>query len=195
MVFPDGYMSGVRRREARRAATPWGASAARAGALAGAAWLATAPVFGAPVPWPAREAVCNAVRAGCDAAGDPQAARAQLLVVLSPRMVYALREWPRLRNQAQAAGFDVHGVRDPQVPEAEWQSAVTAAGLFELAAWPPARLDDWPGIQVRNHWPMAWVRWQGRTHPWPILGVMPDVSWLQLLRERLEDLQACTGQP
>lgn len=186
-------MSGVRGRGVRRA-TPWGVAVARAGVVAGAALLATAPASGASAPWPAREAVCAAVRAGGDASAGPQAARAQLLVVLSPRMVYALREWPRLRDQAQAAGFDVHGVRDPRVPEAEWHAAVAAAGLSELAAWPAARLTDWPGTQVRNHWPMAWVRWQGRTHPWPILGVMPDAAWLQLLRERLEDLQACSGQ-
>jgi hypothetical protein len=109
-------------------------------------------------------------------------------------MVYALREWPRLRDQAQAAGFDVHGLRDPRVPEAEWQSAVMAAGLPELATWPVSSVTGWPGTPVRNHWPMAWVRWQGRTHPWPILGVMPDGAWLQLLRERQEDLQACFGQ-
>lgn len=186
-------MSGVRRRGVRRA-TPSGVAVARAGVVAGAALLATATAPGASAPWPAREAVCAAVRAGGDAALDPQAARAQLLVVLSPRMVYALREWPRLRDQAQAAGFDVHGVRDPRVPEAEWHAAVAAAGLSELAAWPAARLTDWPGTQVRNHWPMAWVRWQGRSHPWPILGVMPDAAWLQLLRERLEDLQTCSVQ-
>lgn len=186
-------MSGVRRRWVRRA-TLWGATAARAGVVAGAALLAKGAALGAPTPWPAREAVCTAVRASGDAALDSQAARAQLLVVLSPRMVYALREWPRLHDQAQAAGFDVHGVRDPRVPEAEWHSAVMAAGLSELAAWPAARLAGWPGTQVRNHWPAAWVRWRGRTHPWPILGVMPDAAWLQLLRQRLEDLQACSGQ-
>ncbi|GAB4209985.1 MAG: hypothetical protein Fur0019_17480 [Tibeticola sp.] len=131
---------------------------------------------------------------GGDAAGESQVARAQLFVVLSPRMVYALREWPRLSDQAQAAGFDVHGVRDPRVPEAEWRAAVASARLPELAAWPAASLAGWSGAQVRNHWPIAWVRWQARRHPWPILGVMPDAAWLQLLRERLEDLQACLGQ-
>lgn len=188
-------MSGVYRRRVRGAAR-WGAAAARIGVTAGAAFLAMAPACGASVPWPAREAVCTAERVGGDrdAAGDAQAVRAQLVVVLSPRMVYALREWPRLRDQAQAAGFDVRGLRDPRVPEAEWQSAVMAAGLPELATWPVPSLSSWPGTHVRNHWPMAWVRWQGCTHPWPILGVMPDAAWLQLLRERLEDLQACFEQ-
>lgn len=155
--------------------------------------VALPPTFGSPVPWPAREAVCTAEHASGDATHDTQAARAQLFVVLSPRMVYALREWPRLRDQAQAAGMDVHGMRDPLVPEAEWHAAVMAAGLPELAAWPAANMTGWPGTQARNHWPMAWVRWQGRTHPWPILGVMPDTAWVQLLRERQEDLQACFG--
>jgi hypothetical protein len=113
----------------------------------------------------------------------------------TPRGWVSARRVGRGRHdQAQAGGFAGHGGRDPRVPEAEWHSAVMAAGLSELAAWPAARLAGWPGTQVRNHWPAAWVRWRGRTHPWPILGVMPDAAWLQLLRQRLEDLQACSGQ-
>lgn len=158
--------------------------------VAGSMVLTAASASGAPASWVDRDSVCTTA-AGAPAASASGAARPTLLVVLSPRMVYALREWPRLRDGALAMDFDVQGLRDPEVPAAEWRAAAAVAGLPELATWPPVSLSDWPGARVRNHWPMAWVRWQGRTHPWPILGVMPDAAWSQLLRQRLEDLQAC----
>src|SRR3990167_8339831 len=49
----------------------------------------------------------------------------QLVVVmlLSPRMVYTLLEWPRMRQTAEALGYRVLGWKDPRVPETEWQTA------------------------------------------------------------------------
>ena len=116
-------------------------------------------------------------------------AQAVVHVVLSPRMPYALREWRRMAASARVAGFPVVAWRDPRVPEAEWQAAIDAAELPELRAAPALALDVAAACQMLNHAPATVVARCGRGHPWPILGVMPDVAWLQLLDARRADLE------
>ena len=111
-----------------------------------------------------------------------------LLTVLSPRMVYALLEWPRMRDAAIAEGFQVVATRDPRVPDAEWRAAVQAAGLHELAAVPSIDAEAAARCGLLNHFPSSLVIRCGRTHPWPILGVMPERAWRSVLAQRRESL-------
>ncbi len=143
-------------------------------------WLTPAPVS-AGVP-------------GCGAIGNPPmgnptgGTHASVLVVLSPRMPYALQEWPRLKRAARAAGFDVRAVRDPRVPASEWQAAVFTANQPDLSCIPV--LDEARAVElgVLHHAPSSVVSWCGRFHPWPIQGVMPDTFWVDLLRQRQAQL-------
>ena len=144
-------------------------------------WAAAAPASTlTPV---AASASCDAVWA---AAGLHEMPEDSLLVVLSPRMVYALTEWPRMREAAAAVGFSVTVVRDPRVPPSEWFSAVDAAGLPELAEVSKADADLAGRCGLLNHSPSALVGRCGRPHPWPILGVMPSAAWRSLIVQRRE---------
>lgn len=122
--------------------------------------------------------------------GDPR--RPTLIMVLSPRMVYALKEWPRMRETARQAGFAVVSMRDPRLREEEWQAAVQA--LEQPDAANLAVLED-PHLfrlGVLNHAPTSVVAWKGRVHPWPIYGVMPDGAWRAVLAARLAQLGSCS---
>ena len=103
-------------------------------------------------------------------------------------MPYALREWARMSAVAERDGFRARPMRDPRVPDAEWQQALAstaAEGLSQVAA-----IDE--GIAARcgllNHTPAALVGRCGVVHPWPILGVMPDESLRTVLSSRLQAL-------
>lgn len=133
-------------------------------------------------------------QAECDfGAGLPSGAAGALPVVqivLSPRMPYALQEWRRMAAAARGAGFRVQPWRDPRVPDAEWQAAVAAAGLPELRDAPALEPSAAQACRVLNHAPAAIVARCGQGHAWPILGVMPDRAWVQLLNARRADLEA-----
>lgn len=169
------------------------AAGVRFALVAGALWLASAPVAaqwpaGAPAAVPTAPALCNFVPAD---SRDGPAGQAVVQVVLSPRMPYALREWPRMAVVAQRAGFRVVAFRDPRVPDAEWHDAAQAAGVSpELRNAP--RLDEEAGraCQVFNHTPAVIVARCGHAHAWPIWGVMPDPAWLSVLDARRRDLEA-----
>lgn len=147
-------------------------------------WLVPAPVLaGAPG--------CGAI--GDSPMGDPTGGtHASVLVVLSPRMPYALQEWPRMKRAAGAAGFEVRAVRDPRVPTSEWQAAVLTANQPDLSCI--AVLDEVRAVEmgVLHHAPSSVVSWCGRFHPWPIQGVMPDTFWVDLLRQRQGQLMEHT---
>lgn len=131
--------------------------------------------------------------AACDAvweAADLRAKGDALLMVLSPRMVYSLAEWRRMRAVAAGAGFVVVVARDPRVPLTEWASAVDAAGLPEIGAAPPVDVELAGRCGLLNHFPSTLVGRCGRPHPWPILGVMPDAAWRSLIVQRREAI-AC----
>ena len=141
--------------------------------------------------WTAALAVARAEplsSADCRATASPT-----VLMVLSPRMVYALREWPRMQRTAERAGFAVCSLRDPRVGESEWRAAANAAGRSEALDLPlldtaMLRASAIPGLL--NHSPASLVQFDGRLHPWPILGVMPDAAWIAVLQDRLDRLRA-----
>ena len=118
-------------------------------------------------------------------AGDSITTGLALVAVLSPRMPQALMEWPRMAAVARAEGFEVRAFRDPRVPLEEWQSASYAAELpSQYTDVPPLRLEIAQACQLLNHSPAMVVARCGRTHPWPIYGVMPDPGWKNVLRSR-----------
>jgi len=152
-----------------------------------ACMAATHAVAAEPVQQPPAAASCNALWETAGLQGEQKEA---LLVVLSPRMVYAFKEWRRMSGVAAAAGFAVVAVRDPRVPQSEWLSAVHAAGLPELASVPEVDADQAGHCGLLNHFPSTLVGRCGHPHPWPILGVMPSAPWLSLLMQRREAI-AC----
>ncbi len=95
-----------------------------------------------------------------------------------------------MRRSAEAAGFTTLGLRDPRVPDSEWQAAVQAAGVPSAQALPvlqpPAPVEAFGAL---NHFPIALLRCGERVHPAPILGVMPDAAFVQVLRQRLAQLE------
>ena len=133
-------------------------------------------------------------QAECDFGAGSQSGDAEVWpvvhIVLSPRMPYALQEWRRMAAAAHGAGFRVLAWRDPRLPDAEWQAAVAAAGLPELRDAPALELSAAQVCGVLNHAPAAIVSRCGQGHAWPILGVMPDRAWVQLLHARRADLEA-----
>lgn len=112
-----------------------------------------------------------------------------VLMVLSPRMPFALQEWPRMRQAARASGFDVLALRDPRVPLDEWTDAVQAAGLPGLTGITPIDPASAARLGLLHHAPSSLVIQGGRAHPWPILGVMADAPWIGLLRQRRSQLE------
>jgi len=127
----------------------------------------------------------QAIAAGSEVDDAPVA----VLMVLSSRMPYALQEWPRMKRVAKRAGFIVLAARDSRVPSQEWAAAVSARDLFELRDVPV--LDEQMGIDLGllHHAPSSLVVRCGVWHPWPILGVMPDQAWVELLRHRAAQLR------
>lgn len=94
-----------------------------------------------------------------------------------------------MKRVAERAGFIVLAARDSRVPGQEWSAAVSARGLFELRDVPV--LDEQMGMDVGllHHAPSSLVVRCGVWHPWPILGVMPDQTWVELLRHRAAQLR------
>lgn len=119
-------------------------------------------------------------------------AQTAVMVVLSPRMPYALQEWRRMKKVAEEAGYQVTGLRDPRVPLSEWMDAVQASEDMELTQMPAIDQDQAAAWGVLNHIPASVVTRCGKTHPWPILGVMPNAAWLDVLHSRTAQLGAAT---
>lgn len=120
---------------------------------------------------------------------QPEPAAPVLLVLLSPRMVYALQEWPRMDATAQLAGFRVVACRDPRVPLDEWQAAARQVDWPEGQGLPALGEDEARRHGLLNHAPSALVMARGCVHPWPVLGVMPDAAWRAVLMARRADLE------
>ncbi len=113
-------------------------------------------------------------------------------------MPYAIQEWARMRAVAQDAGFAVQTLRDPQVPDAEWQAALSSAVIAATVAQElsSVALADEPLLQRLgaqygiNHLPTSLVHIGAQWHAWPIYGVMDSTAWRNVLMERLAQLQA-----
>jgi hypothetical protein len=112
--------------------------------------------------------------------------RFTVLAVLSPRMVYSMTEWPRLRDAATREGFQVVAWRSADVTETEWLLAARKAGWLESEAFRvqpvPPDCADWLGRP--NHFPYAVVVADRSAVSWPIWGVMPDSAWVDSLLSR-----------
>lgn len=112
--------------------------------------------------------------------------RAALVAVLSPRMVYSMTEWPRMRAAAVNDGFEVVAWRLPAVPGPEWRDAAARArwSTSDTAnvSETPAACEAW--LARPNHFPYSLVIEHGRVHPSPIWGVLPDAAWVESLRLR-----------
>jgi hypothetical protein len=104
-------------------------------------------------------------------------------------MPYALKEWSRMAEIARQSGFEVVAYRDPRVPLSEWQAAARSQGLAELLDRPALDAEAATACGMLNHTPAATVARCGHAHPWPILGVMPDLAWRQVLQSRSDDLE------
>ena len=97
-----------------------------------------------------------------------------------------------MQAAAEAEGFVVMAWRSPLVPQAEWRSAVAQAGWArDFSELVPTVCMAWLGRP--NHFPYSLVIAQGRVHPWPIWGVLPDAAWVDSLQCRRVAL-ASTGQ-
>lgn len=95
-----------------------------------------------------------------------------------------------MKAAAQSAGFLVIGLRDPRVPDGEWAQAVLTSGQPELMHLPKIDEAYAARLGALNHAPASLVTYCGKTHPWPILGVMPSAAWLTVLRARAEQLES-----
>ncbi len=158
--------------------------------VAAVCWAATAGLAASgQTAVGAQEAASDATpmaSVGCQVEGG---ASPVAYLVVSPRMPYALAEWPRMRHGAEVAGFSVVTMRDPRVGDDEWQAAVQTADL-------PAARDLLPlrspalikAFGPLNHFPVALVACGDRIHPWPVLGVMPEAAFVAVLRQRLGQL-------
>lgn len=149
------------------------------------------PGLAAPMPPTVQPAPVSPLSEACRSA-LPAPTRATVVMVISPRMVYSLLEWPRMRALAQAAGFQVVTWSSPDLLAGEWTQAV------RTASW-PSDLKDAVGevppacaalIKRVNHFPYSLVLAQNHLHHWPIWGVLSDEAWATSLAHRLSALSA-----
>ncbi len=113
----------------------------------------------------------------------------QVLALLSPRMPMSFAQWPRMRDAAVQAGFQVHLWRDPRVSEPEWRAAWSRQGWADWPQPPHLPLSDAAACPLLNHSPAFVLARCGQLHPWPLWGVMPTAAWLQVLHARKNDLK------
>lgn len=115
---------------------------------------------------------------------------ATLLMVISPRMVYSMLEWPRMLRVALSAGFQVVTWRAQGLSIDEWTHAADKAG------WPSdlhATIGEVPLactalLEGVNHFPFSLVIGRDTYHAWPVWGVLSDEAWLSSLVFRRQGL-------
>jgi hypothetical protein len=120
----------------------------------------------------------------------PPSSQGTVVMVISPRMVYSMGEWPRMRGLAEAAGFQVVTWRSPDLLPGEWAQAV------QTLSWSPSMRDAIeevppacaPVLGTVNHFPYSVVIAHNRIHSWPIWGVLSDEAWATSLAHRLNAL-------
>ena len=132
----------------------------------------------------------------CLVSPPTDASKPVVIMLLSPRMVYSLLEWARMRQTAEALGYRVLSWKDPRVPEAEWRAALGSPAATttdpEALLAMPAQCDSlWRGM---NHSPMSFVLLESHLHPWAVWGVMPEEAWSEALRFRLLALRRALVQ-
>lgn len=132
----------------------------------------------------------------CPATWSTGSAVPVVVMLISPRMVYSMSEWPRMRLAALAAGFEVVTWKAPGVSAQEWAQAV------HVTHWPrsqsaligdvPAACTAW--LRRLNHFPFSSVVLGGQVHQWPIWGVLSDEAWTASLALRLEALKGANAK-
>lgn len=117
--------------------------------------------------------------------------RPVVVAVLSPRMVYSMTEWPRMRAAAEAEGFDTVAWWAPDLTNDEGVLAAQRAGWSVREMADVVRVPDVcaGSLGHPNHFPYSRVLDRGGMHAWPIWGVMPNQAWVDSLRWRLWSLQ------
>ncbi len=151
--------------------------------------------------WPAvarASELAPALSEGCEQVLARLEPRGPVLVsVLSPQMVYSMNEWPRMRAVAQAQGYGVVAWWSPRVSEQEASEAAARAGwplaVLRQTSVVPEDCRGWVGEP--NHFPYTRVLRQGRTHAWPIWGVLPDHRWIESLQLRVRALETAGAAP
>lgn len=135
--------------------------------------------------------VVRAIGADCQAIWSIRPATPVVVMLISPRMVYSMSEWPRMRSAALAAGFEVVTWKAPGIAPHEWVQAVRAARWTPLQSASigeaPSTCSEW--FQGLNHFPFSSVVLDDQIHGWPIWGVLPDAAWVASLALRLEALK------
>lgn len=131
--------------------------------------------------------VVRDIGADCQVAWSGRPAGPVVVMLISPRMVYSMSEWPRMRVAALAAGFEVVTWKAPGVSPHEWTQAVQAARWTSLQSAligdVPAACSEW--LHGLNHFPFSSVVLGDRIHGWPIWGVLSDEAWAASLALRL----------
>ena len=129
-----------------------------------------------------------------------------LLYLWSPRMVLSVQHAHAVQQVAQSLGLQWLAVRDPRLPQAEAEAALTTLPAAAAQALHPAQALCDQGLlmqaQTLRHFPTAWVfrrevvgesvgaAWQQQGLP--IVSAMLPVFWRQAILER----QALkTGKP
>lgn len=133
----------------------------------------------------------------CLVSPPTDASKPVVIMLLSPRMVYSLLEWSRMRQAAEAIGYRVLSWKDPRVPDEEWRAALASPAStlndpYALHAMPARCQWLWRGV---NHLPMSFVSLGSQLHPWPVWGVMPDEAWREALQFRWLALQRALVRP
>jgi hypothetical protein len=131
------------------------------------------------------------IGAACQATWTSRPAAPVVVMLISPRMLYSLLEWPRMRSGALVAGFDVVTWKAPGVSAQEWAQAIQAArwtpAQSDLVSDVPAACAAW--LQRVNHFPFSTVVLGRHAHEWPIWGVLTDEAWAVSLALRLDALR------
>ncbi|WP_171984886.1 hypothetical protein [Hydrogenophaga sp. A37] len=127
----------------------------------------------------------------CLATWSSGSAAPVVVMLISPRMVYSMSEWPRMRLAALAAGFEVVTWKAPGVSAQEWAQAAQATqwrrSQSALIGDVPPACTVW--LRRLNHFPFSSVVLGDQVHEWPIWGVLSDEAWIDSLALRLESLK------
>lgn len=110
-----------------------------------------------------------------------------VVAVLSPRMVYSMTEWPRMRATALSEGFGVVAWWSPDLTGNEGAAAAEKAGwtTSDMANVTQVPSECVASVGRPNHYPFSVVLDRWKVHDWPIWGVMPDQAWVDSLHWRL----------
>lgn len=118
-----------------------------------------------------------------------------LVYVWSPRMVMAVLEAYQAKAAADERGLRFIPLADGRIPRPEWQAALQRAETLSHSsakALSPSVALCSPMLVSRlayRHSPTGFLVWQGKVHPAPLVGTMPQAFWSEAIRLRMNDWQ------